>query len=400
MKPKLVMIVPRFPYPLEKGDKLRAYNQLKELSDYFSITLIYISEKKISLNELKQLQPFCASIHEIRISIVSKITQMILCLFNQNPFQVGYFYSFMGHRRVKNILRQVKPNHIYCQLIRAAEYVKDYHSCDKTIDYMDALSAGMEKRVNFAPFYSRKFFRSEANRLKIYERRIFEYFENKIIISEQDRDFIGHPKKEQIQIIPNGIDERFFEELKISKSYDLVFVGNLSYAPNIEAVKFISSELANMQTGWKCLVSGANPSASIHKIAKANKNIILQDWVDDIRESYCKGKIFVAPMLIGTGMQNKLLEAMALGIPCVTTTLANNAIKAKENVHIMVADNPELFRASIANLLTNSDLYRELATNGRIYIRENYDWKRTSQHLRALLRKVHDSNHSFENVSF
>jgi glycosyltransferase involved in cell wall biosynthesis len=387
-KPKLVVMLSRFPYPLEKGDKLRAYYQIKELSADYEIFLIAVSEKKIGIAELKQLEEYCSAIHIVRISKLSILINLFVCLFSNKPFQVGYFYSLKGHLKVKRLLKETQPKHIYCQLIRATEYVKDYHACPKTLDYMDALSKGIERRISKASWYSKWLFISETKRLKLYERSVFDYFENKIIISDQDRELILHPQKQQIMIIPNGIDQRFFESLSTKKEYDLVFIGNLSYAPNIEAVEFISNEILNERKDLNCLISGATPHPTVQRICKSNNNITLQGWIEDIREAYCKGRIFIAPMMIGTGMQNKLLEAMALGIPCITTSLANNAIKAIHGESIIVANTKNEFIEAIDLLLKNDELYQKIAQEGRLFVQKNYSWKIATSPLKELM----DSN--------
>lgn len=384
-KDKLVVLLSRFPYPLEKGDKLRAFHQIAELSKFFDIYLIAISEKEIPSEHRKQLAQFCKEIHLVRITNRSILFNLFLSLVSNKPFQTGYFFSFRGKNKINLLLQSIDPNYIYSQLIRTAEYVKNYHACPKTIDYMDALSKGIERRIDKAPWYAKWVFRSEAKRLKNYERVIFDYFEHKTIISDQDREFILHPNRIEIVSIPNGIDERFFDFTKTPARYDLVFIGNLSYAPNVEAVEYIATELLTKNKQLTCLISGATPHSTIQKIARSNTQIELQGWIDDIREAYVSGKIFIAPMMIGTGMQNKLLEAMALGIPCITTTLANNAIEAVHNEHILVANTTDEFLAAINDLLTDVELYKRIATNGQAYIRENYSWKKSTQELAALI---------------
>ena len=391
-KPKLVVMLSRFPYPLEKGDKLRAYYQIKELSSEFDITLIAVSTKNISRESYNKLAELCSKIEIIRLTKWSILWNLFCCLFTKKPFQVGYFYSFKGHLKVKQLLKEVNPNYIYCQLIRATEYVKNYHSCPKTLDYMDALSKGIERRISKAPWYAKWVFKAESKRLKLYERSVFDYFENKTIISEQDRDLIHHPQKQSIISVPNGIDQHFFEEMSIKKEFDLVFVGNLSYQPNIEAVEYISEEILNYRKDLSCLISGATPSPFVQRLCRSTKQITLQGWTEDIREAYCKGKIFIAPMMIGTGMQNKLLEAMALGIPCITTSLANNAIKATDGFSIVVANTREEFILAIDKLLNNPEFYHQIGNEGRHFVKNNYSWKMACTSLKNILMNKHLNN--------
>ncbi len=384
-KPKLVVIVSRFPYPLEKGDKLRAFYQIKELSKDFRISLIAISKQKVPTDSIEKLNKYCESINIIKISNWTIFWNLSLCIVNNKPFQVGYFYSFKGHLKIKQLLNNIEPNYIYCQLIRTSEYVKNYHKCPKTIDYMDALSMGIERRISKSPWYSKWLFKSEARRLRIYERSIFDYFETKTIISEQDKEYISHPQKSKIVCIANGIDSSFFEEQNHTAEFDLVFVGNLSYAPNIEAVDYIANQLLPKNIKLTCLISGASARSSVQKTCNSNQQITLQGWVTDIRTTYCRGRIFIAPMMIGTGMQNKLLEAMALGVPCITTSLANNAIKAIHRESIYVANTAIEFQDAIEILTTNNELYQRIAQQGKEFVLKNYNWEKATSVLKETI---------------
>jgi len=385
-KPTLVVVLPRFPYPLEKGDKLRAYHQIIGLSTVYNVVLFAISNASVPKESIEKLAVYCTRIEVFQRGPISICFNLFLCLFSQKPFQVGYFYSYRNARGMQSLLKDIQPNRIYCQLIRAAEYIKDYHDCPKTIDYMDALSKGMERRIDKAPWYAKQLFRMESIRLKNYEVRIFDYFEHACIISRQDQAFIFHPKRKNIHCIPNGIAPSFFERPKVETDKDIVFIGNLSYAPNIEAVEYISSEILTENSAISCLIAGATPSAYVERVCAKN-SIQLLGWVDDIREAYCRGKIFVAPMMIGTGMQNKLLEAMALGIPCVTTNLAGDPIGAVDRESICIANTSEEFIEMIQELLTDQDLYEKIAKNGCELVRKKYSWSHANAQLIGLINE-------------
>ena len=348
------MLVSRFPYPLEKGDKLRAFHQLKELNKHFDVTLFALTNHDITAEHYKKVEEYCSEIVVHQQNLLQKGWNIFRSALNGNPYQVGYFYSSKGQSKINQLLEETSFNHIYCQLVRVAEYVKNEHSIPKTLDYMDALSAGIQRRVSKQPFYKKWIFKSESKRLKRYESLMFDFFENRTIISKQDQQLIMHPNAQEIVCIPNGIDESFFEEVKHEKTHDFVFVGNMSYPPNVEAIAYISEKILPMFPDQTLLVSGSSPSKRVKKIASENTQIELTGWVDDIRASYASGKIFLAPMMIGTGMQNKLLEAMAIGVPCITTPLANNPIGTTENSEILVASTPNEFKTANLILLSMS----------------------------------------------
>lgn len=381
------MIVSRFPYPLEKGDKLRAYHQIKGLAEVYDIVLCCTTEGPVSERAFSEVKRFCREIHLFPLSKAGLLVQAALSVLTNRPFQVAYFYRYQHFRKIRQLLETVRPDHIYCQLLRVAEYVKDYHHCPKTIDYMDALSKGMERRVSTEPWYKSWFFNIEFKRLMRYERRVFDYFEHKTIISAQDQQYIRHPKRRDIRIIPNGVDESFFNYPETEKRYDLLFTGNLSYAPNIEAACYLVKEILPLldKKGYRLtvLLSGADPHPRVKSLA--SDRVTVTGWVDDIRSSYAQSRIFVAPMFIGTGLQNKLLEAMAMGLPCVTTPLANNALRAENRENILLAEQSSEFVEKIAVFLTEIDTFAQISYKGRSFVRENYSWNFQNNQLISLL---------------
>ena len=389
MKPKaqILIVLSRFPYPLEKGDKLRAYHQIRTLAESYEIHLVTMSDKDISSQHKKQLEKYCKTVEIHRINFLSKTLGLLRAFINGLPFQTGYFYRSSARKSIKLLIESKDIKHIYCQLIRTAELTKDIHHITKTLDYMDALSAGIERRIDLQPFYKKWLFKSEANRLRKYERSVFDYFENTTIISEQDRNLISHPDREKISLIPNGVDPSFFEDKSSKNEYDFVFVGNMSYPPNIEAAHYIAQRILPNIEGSTLLLAGATPHQSLLKLEKQNKNVSLTGWVDDIRDAYLNGKIFLAPMMIGTGMQNKLLEAMALGVPCITTSLANNAINAKHNESIIVANDEAEIVSACEELLSDDKKRKDIAENARSFIHTNYNWDKSTQLLKDLINK-------------
>ena len=383
---KIVVITSRFPYPLEKGDKLRAFHQIQQLSKEFEVHLITTSEIKVSQNSLSQLEPFCNSIQVFQIRPIQKWTGAFAALFSKKPIQVGYFYHHSIHRKIKKHLKLLQPDHIYCQLIRAAEYVKNHHNCPKTIDYMDAFSKGVERRSETAKGLQKYLFQVEFKRLLNYENSIFEYFEHHTIISEQDKNYIFHKNRQKISVVPNGVDPSYLNyQNNQEKDTDIVFTGNMAYPPNITAAQFIVNEIKpHLSPSIRIKLAGANPSKEVEQLSQ--DGVELTGFVDDIREAYTSAQLFVAPMFLGTGLQNKLLEAMALGIPCITTSMANNALHAKPEKEILIADSAEDFVEQINRLLQNSEFREEIIKNGRQFILQNYNWDHVTEPLIELIQ--------------
>ncbi len=384
---KLFILLPRVPYPLEKGDKLRAYNHIKYLSREHEIILCALNDKKLSRDVYQSLKPYCKSVSIIKLSKLCIVINILKAFFTEKPLQVGYFYNNKVQKKINKLIRENNPDHIFCQLIRAAEYVKNIN-IPKTLDYQDAFSKGVERRISLSPFYMKPLLKLEYVRLKKYENHIFEYFNNKIIISSQDRGLIEHKEKDKITIIPNGVDTGYFKPVTKEKKYELLFTGNMNYIPNVIGAEFlvrkVLPELKKKYPQIKVMLAGANPCYRIKSLK--SDNVEVTGWVDDMRNCYAISEIFIAPMQIGIGLQNKLLEAMAMQLPCITSRLANNALSAKENCEILIGNNVEEYVKHIFFLLENKDKAYEIALNGYDFVVKNYNWENLTGKLSDIIK--------------
>jgi len=383
---RIFFLLPRVPYPTEKGDKLRAFHQIKQLSRHHEVILCSLNDSVLHKDALPVLNKYVKAVHVISLNKFNILLNIIKAFFRGRPLQVGYFYSSSAKKQILKLINSYKPDHIFCQLIRVAEYVKDIQ-IPKTIDYQDVFSKGIDRRIALSAFYLRPFLRIEHRRLQQYERMVFDCFDNKIIISEPDRELIPHPERNKIVVVANGVDTEFFSPMEREKKYDLVFTGNMGYPPNINSAEFLVNqilpELLPFKHDLRLLLAGANPNIRV-LVLKSN-NVDVSGWVPDMRECYASAKMFIAPMQIGTGLQNKLLEAMAMQIPCITSPLAFLALNAKSGEDIMVAETPKEYVQHILFLLNNPEKAREIGLNGCRFVHNNFSWERETAKIEALI---------------
>jgi len=385
---KIVVISPRFPYPLEKGDKLRLYHQLRILSKRAEIILISLSDIDVDQKDIDHLNEFISQIHIFKLSKIGIGFRLLKGIFSDKPFQILYFYNSKIKNKIHQLIRGYKPDFIFNQLIRTTEYSKELDSF-KVLDYMDSFSQGMKKRFDNSSFPYKAIYRIEHRRLKKYEKGIFNYFDKHGIISEQDRDTFEKDLQGRISVIPNGVDMEFFTPIDVEKKYQVSFVGNMGYRPNVIASEFLVKDilplLKKKVPGIKLLLAGARPSNRV-KVLESDV-VKVSGWVDDIRNAYGEAEIFVAPIFTGIGQQNKILEAMSMGIPVVTTTSVNKAIGAKPNNEILIADNAKEFSIHIYSLLNDAKLAHSIGIKGRKFVQNNYSWEFQGKKLLCLFEK-------------
>jgi hypothetical protein len=145
---KLLVITSRFPYPLERGDKLRAYYQIRQLSLQHEVTLVALSEGAVDPDALQKVTADCCSnIHVISRSRLTTVWSTLRAVLRGRPLQVGYFSSAAAARKIDRIIAEEKPDHLYCQLIRTASFGRT-SQVPRTLDYQDAFSASMQRRAS------------------------------------------------------------------------------------------------------------------------------------------------------------------------------------------------------------------------------------------------------------
>ncbi len=384
---RILFISSRFPYPLEKGDKLRAYEFLKQLSKNHEVYLFALNDQDQPL-DYGDLRLFCKHISVFTLSRKQIAWNLFRSIFTGKPFQVGYFHSNEARKKLDGLIAACKPHVIFNQLIRTAEYGREAQAV-RVLDYMDAMSKGMERRLATDTFPLKLFVRWEYKRLLKYEREVALHYQQHLVISEQDAEALPITDKSKLRVIRNGVDEKFYFPKNLKKDFDLLFQGNMAYPPNIESAKFLALEI--MPLVWKVrpetrlLISGATPVQAV--LSLASEKVVIGGWEDDARNVYWRSKLLVAPMLISIGLQNKILQAMAMKTPVIMSELANNAIHAPASC-AAVANGAQEFANSICALLDNQDRLEEMSENANRFVKENYSWNKIGAELNALLESL------------
>ncbi|MBP5516430.1 MAG: glycosyltransferase [Bacteroidales bacterium] len=396
---KILVILPRFPFPLEKGDKLRAYHLIRTLSANNDVYLFAVSHNKVSDTDIQQMQTYCKDICIARIYRFIALFNVVRSFFSIRSMQIGYWTSRKARASYRKFETRVAPDVIFSQMVRTMKYAA-HSDLPKIIDFQDALSMNLERRMRgrrglayFAMHYEFKMLRSaEYNATRI--------FDTATIISEPDSEAIPQRKDTVVHILRNGVDFDYFKPLDIEKQYDIVFCGNMQYQPNIDASRFLVNQV--MPLVWqsrpetRLLLAGATPKPSVRQLA--SRLVTVSGSVPDIRPSYAQSRVFVAPMRIGSGLQNKLLEAMSMRIPCVTTSVANASLGAVDGTHLLIGDDAKSIADAILRLLDDKELCDTLVENAYSFVRSNFSWESAGRQLEQILSVAVSSHHQSTQV--
>ncbi len=383
---KVLFVTPRPPYPPHKGDQLIAHNQIKKLGKYCDIFLVsFITDTTNTEEILKEYKDYCKKIYFIKLSSANKFS-LIKSFFNFKPFQVNFFNRKKHKKQINEIIDFVKPDLIHIQTFRIAELFMD-SKIPKTIDLIDAISLNMKRRAKNENIFLKLPFHLESYFCSKYEKKVLDNYNKAFLVSKNDKI---HLDNDEIIINPNGtfIDKKLLDNYEIHRDeFKIMFHGNMNYFPNIEAATYLIKEIyPKLKTTYpdiKIYIVGKNPAPKI-KDLHDGKNIFITGFVDDIMTYLTESLIGVYPLLSGSGMQNKILEALASGLPSVSSQMALNGIENINDTHIYKAKNADEFVEKIIFLKENKYARDELSISGQKFIFNNFSWESNTKNFITL----------------
>ena len=371
MSKKILYLTTRLPYPTIGGDRLRMYNLLKQLKQLgHDITVVSLITDDENLEDVKKHDEFFTNLITIRFDKKLAYLNAVKAVFNDKPFIVQYFYSNEMQKIVDKLIKENDYDIITGYMIRIAPYLEKHRSKNIIIDFVDAVSMMYERRIQTVNSLWDKFkIGIEFLKVKNYEKKCCKIFKTQTVISKFDN----------IHIVGNGVDTEFFKPIDAEKKNHICFVGAMRTIANCEAVKYFATEIFPLVkkevADAKFIVVGANPRQDlIDKISRI-EGIEITDKVDDVREYMKHCKVSICSTKIAGGVQNKILEAMSMGIPVVTTPEGAEGIGADENI-LSVAKNSEDYAQKVIDLMKDNQRQKEIGQKSREFILKNFSWRK------------------------
>lgn len=372
---KILYLASRFPAPPIGGDKLRVYRTLEYLSRRHTVSLYSLSEQNLDAAAARRRLPFIADVRLVSLPRWRSYLQCVWGLWRHLPLQVYYYYSRALHELVAEQAGQFDL--IFCHLVRMAEYGRRVPGVPRILDLTDAFSLNYERCRQYqrGPVGMRTAI--ERSRVLRYETAVLNDFDCSLLISPRDRDHLaGYADTRRVRILTHGVDEQYFTFARTPYfPHQVVFVGNMRTFPNTDAVAYfaraIMPPLEAALPRVKFTVVGAHPRRGVRALGE-HSNIEITGQVDDVRPYVRQSAVSVCPVRVGAGVQNKILESMALGTPVVTTSVGLEGIEAEPERDLLVADTPEEFCRQILRLVHDPALRTTMINNARGLIERKY----------------------------
>lgn len=374
---KILVLTSRYPYPVIGGDRLRIFAICQELSKYHDLTLLTFCDNRCELEYKNPDDGVFKEIIKIRRSKIESVINVLISIFTKTPLQVAYYRS----RRYKNKLNSIfeKFDISISHLIRTGQYVSELNS-KKVLEMTDAISLNYERfnKVNHDFNTKILMFKIDRLKIKIYEKRMVDKFNVVSLISSVDKNYVEEgAKKKNIIVCTNGVNLDLFPfSDRINSDPEIVFIGNLNSVQNMDACLYFCREILpiirrKIDVTFKII---GRMSDSESKQLRAFPGVSVCANVSNVADAAAHGRIAVAPVRVGAGVQNKVLEYMALGLPVVASSVALEGLSARPNTDLLVADRPEQFAESVLSLWNNLSLRTHIARSAAEYVQLNHSW--------------------------
>jgi glycosyltransferase involved in cell wall biosynthesis len=392
---RILFITARVPGADFRGDQMRSLQQLVHLGSRHQITLVALDTSSTQSVISPLLAAACERIIIVKHPRWLAAVSALRAFFTGRPFQVEAFWSRAARAAVGQCLQRGETDLIHLQLVRTGYLAPSILPIPCVIDLVDALSLNMQRRASRDRGLIAWIAANEAKRLHVYERKLLALVAAATVSSPVDRATLGSPVN--LYLADNGVDLNEFPFVSTTRrDLTIVFVGNLGYFPNVDAILGFAQSVLPAVTkifpDVRLSLVGARPHRLLRQLADQVSAIDLVGPVARTHPYVAAAAMSIAPMRAGSGQQLKVLEAMASGTPTLVSSHVSASLCAQSDVHFLVADSASEMVAATCRLLRDADLRQRIALAARQLVERRYTWRHSAQRLEDVWQRAAQRN--------
>lgn len=392
----ILYVCHRFPYPPKRGGKIRPFNMIRHLTaSGHRVTVCSLVRSEAEAEEGRGIAPYCAAFEMGPVREPLQMARMVARLPTVTPSSMGYFYSPHLAARIKRLLAEQAWDLIFVHCSSVAQYVEHVSGIPKILDYGDMDSQKWLEYSHYKPWPLSWGYTLEGTKMLRAEKRLARKFDVCTATTRAERETLeGYGTGAATDWFPNGVDAKLFSPSDQPHEPETIsFIGRMDYYPNQEGMQRFCKDvwplLKQRRPGMKLMIVGADPSPDIRQLGEL-PGVTVTGSVPQVQPFVQRSAAMVAPLAIARGTQNKILEAMAMGVPVITSSVAAGGVDAVPGEHLLVADTPEQMVAAVLAVVENGAERQRLSVAGRQRVLSNHDWEQSMKRLDAIIgRCVH-----------
>jgi polysaccharide biosynthesis protein PslH len=377
---RIFFICQRVPFPPDRGDKITTFNEIRHLSTKHEVHVFCLADGRRDLDNIPDLLSYARSATAVPVIGWMGKLRALKALFTGGSLSAAAFNEAELHEAIRQKFAELRPDLIMIYSCNVAQYAEHFPQVPRIMQFaeLDSSRWGQFARRSRPPL--RWVYAIEERRFFAYERHIARTFSHALVCTAAERcDFERLIPGAPVSLVGNGVDLEYFRSEDIAKQPgSIVFTGVMDYFPNVDAVVWFCNEVLPIvrrqipEAGLT--ICGSRPTATVRRLAK-RRGVIVTGRVPDTRPYMDRAEVFVAPLRMARGIQNKLLEAMAMGLPCVASAAATAGTAVPDGEGILVADDRDEFAEHVVRLLRNEAFRAQMAGKARAAAELNYQWE-------------------------
>ena len=395
---KILFLAHRIPYPPDKGEKIRAFHELKFLGVRHTVDLYCFAESEAEASEQVALRKYCRRIYVETRSRIKTVTGAARSFLRGEPLSCGCFFSHRFQAEVERALATESYDVIFVYCSSMAQYIPWPLATPLVMDFVDIDSAKWNQYAKRSGPPLSWVYNREARELAAYEEQWARVSSSTMVTTRQEAALLRGEGIRPIEVVSNGVEIPSPRDVELPLGIRTLhpyalFVGTMDYLPNVDAVEYFVEDILprvrERHPELKFVIVGRNPTRRVRKLGR-KPGVVVTGAVPEV-ETYLAGcTAVVAPFRIAQGIQNKVLEALAASKPIVSTSGPAAAIAAKHGETLLIADTVEDFADALVALLEDPTLYRRFS-KGAEFVRKYFSWHENLSHLEQLLLQAASS---------
>lgn len=387
---RILYVCHRFPYPPKRGGKIRPFNMIRHLAQSHEVVVCSLARSREEAEEGKGIAPYCAEHHVAIVDDRVQTLRMIATLPTPITASASYFHSTRLARTIRRLLAGRRFDLIFVHCSSVAHYVANVRDVPKILDFGDMDSQKWLEYVAYKPWPLSWGYWWEGKRLLAEERRLARRFDFCTATTRAEWETLkSYGVDTPSDWFPNGVDAQTFAPS--AEPYDpdaICFIGRMDYYPNQHAMFWFCEHvlplLREKRPNVKLAIVGADPPPAVRKLGEL-PGVTVTGSVPQVQPYVTRSALTVAPLAIARGTQNKILEAMAMGVPVVASRAAAGGVDAVAGEHLLVAETAAEYRDAILAVLENPAERARLAAAGRARVLSHHDWASSMKRLDAII---------------
>ena len=376
---RMFFICQRVPFPPDRGDKITTFNEIRHLSAKHEVHVFCLADGKPDLDNIPGLRRYAQSVTAVPVIGWTSKLRALKAMFVREPLSVAAFDETKLHNAIRKKFVELQPDLIMVYSCNVAQYAEHFPEVPRIMQFaeLDSSRWGQFALRSRSPL--RWVYAIEQRRFFAYERHIARTFSHALVCTAaEQRDFERLIPSVPVSLVGNGVDLEYFRSRGIAKQPgSIVFTGVMDYFPNIDAVAWFCDEvlpIVQRQVPEAGLtICGSRPAAAVRRLAK-KRGVAVTGRVPDTRPYLDEAEVFVAPMRMARGIQNKLLEALSMGLPCVASKATATATVVPDGEGLLRADEPREFAGHVVRLLRDGEFRAAMARKARAAAEAHYRW--------------------------